>query len=56
MNIQRLPGNMLYIEDAFPKHKEFLAAIEEQDSKGDLEEIIPKWKKWIDGSDRKSVV
>ena len=50
MNIQRLPGNMLYIEDAFPKHKEFLAAIEEQDSKGDLEEIIPKWKKWIDGS------
>lgn len=49
MNIQRLPGNILYIEDAFPKHKEFIAAIEEQDSKGDLEGIIPQWGVWFDG-------
>ena len=52
MRTTKLSHNVLYIEDAFPDVAEFLSALEEQDSKGDLEGIIPQWSKWAEGGDR----
>ena len=52
MNAIRLHDKVLYIEDAFPDVAEFLSALEEQDSRGDLEGIIPQWSKWAEDGDR----
>jgi Rps23 Pro-64 3,4-dihydroxylase Tpa1-like proline 4-hydroxylase len=54
MNIKELPGNVLYIEDAFPLSKDFLKAIEDNDDNEQLYPVIPKWEEWIQVPSTKS--
>ena len=49
MNVQQLPGNVIYIEDAIPLHKEFLDALEANDSNESIHSVIPPWQDWMDG-------
>lgn len=49
MKINELSGGVIYIEDAFPLHKEFIKAIEENDENKNINSIIPPWDKWMDG-------
>jgi hypothetical protein len=49
LKINELPGNILYIENAFPLHKEFIDAIEKNNDNEELHSIIPAWTKWVDG-------
>lgn len=44
-----LPGNVIYIEDAIPLHKEFLHALEANDNNENIDSIIPSWEPWMDG-------
>lgn len=49
MKINELPGGVIYIEDAFPLHKEFIQSIEENNKNKDINKVIPPWEKWLDG-------
>ena len=49
LKITEFAGNILYIENAFPLHKEFLNAISDENIDEDILDIIPKWSKWVDG-------
>ena len=49
LKITDFGNNILYIENAFPKHKEFLEAISDDNLSGDIVSIIPKWSIWLDG-------
>jgi hypothetical protein len=44
MKVNELDGGIIYIEDAFPLHKEFIEAIEATSN-----DIIPDWSDWMDG-------
>jgi hypothetical protein len=44
MKVNDLGGGIIYIEDAFPLHKEFIEAIESTSNN-----IIPDWSDWMDG-------
>jgi len=45
MKINELGHGILYIEDAFPKAKEFINAIEDPSN---INKVIPDWEKWLD--------
>lgn len=47
--VNRLPGNVLYMENAFPKSKDFLLKLEELEGNDAVHSIIPKWSFWEDG-------
>ena len=49
MKVNELAGGIIYIEDAFPLHKEFIEAIEHNDSNEAINSIIPPWSDWMDG-------
>lgn len=49
MKITELDGGVIYIEDAFPLHKEFLEAINKEDVHINTNNIIPEWSEWGDG-------
>jgi hypothetical protein len=49
MKINQLPGNVIYIEDAVPLHKEFLEALEANNTNDLIKDIIPPWEDWMDG-------
>lgn len=49
MKINELDGGIIYIEDAFPLHKEFIDAIELNDKNEEITSIIPSWEDWMDG-------
>jgi hypothetical protein len=49
MKVNQLPGNVIYIEDAFPLHKEFLEALEANNNNDAIKDIIPPWEDWMDG-------
>lgn len=45
MKIHELGHGILYIEDAFPKAKEFITAIE---APSNVNKVIRDWEKWVD--------
>lgn len=47
MKVNELDGGIIYIEDAFPLHKEFIQAIEKDNE--EINSIIPSWSDWMDG-------
>lgn len=47
--INKLPGNIIYIENMFPKANEFIKQIESLDDNLLINNVIPSWSKWIDG-------
>lgn len=47
--VHDMPGGVIYIENAFPRAKEFLDAIEKLDDDKDIHQVVPKWSKWVDG-------
>jgi len=49
MKVTELDGGVIYIEDAVPLHKEFMAAIEQEDIHIKTNNIIPQWSDWEDG-------
>lgn len=49
MKINELDGGVIYIEGAFPLHKEFIEAIEKNNENKDINNVIPPWEKWLDG-------
>jgi hypothetical protein len=49
VKINELEGGIIYIENAFPLHKEFIEAIEFNDENEVINDIIPKWSEWMDG-------
>jgi hypothetical protein len=54
MKIHELGHGILYIEDAFPKAKEFVDAMEDPSN---VNRVIPDWEKWVDkGYDGKKYV
>lgn len=49
MKINEFPGGILYIEDVFTKHKEFIDLIEKENDNPEIHSVIPKWSIWRDG-------
>ena len=49
MRITQLDGGIIYIEDAFPMHKEFLQALEDNEKNTKINSVIPEWSEWLDG-------
>lgn len=49
IKIHDMPGGVIYIENAFPRAKEFLDAIENLDDDKDIHQVVPKWSNWLDG-------
>jgi len=49
MIIHDMPGGVIYIENAFPKAKEFLDFIESNNENDSITKVIPPWSTWIDG-------
>jgi hypothetical protein len=49
MKITELPGNIIYIEDAFTQAKEFINNIEIFNDNPDTYSVIPAWSDWVDG-------
>jgi hypothetical protein len=49
MKITKFPGNILYIEDAFPQAQEFIDNIEKFNEDPITHSVIPPWQDWIDG-------
>ena len=56
IKITDVPGGVIYIENAIPQHKEFLAALEENDDNPSVHSVIPKWQKWVDGTPVRKVL
>lgn len=54
MNIKELSGNIFYIEDAFPMHREFIEAIELNNNNKMINSVIPPWSEWIEGHTRRN--
>ena len=50
MKINELGNGIIYIEDAFPKHKEFIEAIEDTNN---ISSTIPDWSDWLNSQDAK---
>jgi predicted 2-oxoglutarate/Fe(II)-dependent dioxygenase YbiX len=50
MKIKELSHGIIYIEDAFPKHKEFIEAIENPDN---ISSTIPEWSDWVNSQNSK---
>lgn len=50
MKVHELDGGVIYIEDAFPLHKEFIEAIEANDKNRVINKVIPQWINWMDGA------
>lgn len=55
IKVIKFPGNILYIENIFLLHKEFLEAIENFDADESIHGIIPQWSKWADDTNREWV-
>lgn len=55
VTIHDLPNGIIYIENAFPESKEFLAALDENDDNSEIHSVIPKWQEWVDGGPVKQV-
>ena len=49
MKVIELSGNVIYIEDAFPLHKEFIEAIEINNENKLINDVVPPWSEWLDG-------
>jgi len=49
LKIHRLRGGVLYIENAFPQHKEFIEKIETLDNDAVAQSVISPWTSWVDG-------
>lgn len=47
--IHDMPGGVIYIEDAFPKAKEFLEFVESNDQNSEILKVFPSWSTWVDG-------
>jgi hypothetical protein len=47
--IQEMPGGVIYIENAFPKAKEFLDFVESNDQNTEILKVFPSWSAWVDG-------
>lgn len=50
-----MPNGSIYIENAFPLHREFLEALEELEKDESTRGIIPEWQRWVDGSPVKKI-
>ena len=50
MIIHELPGNILYIENVFPKAQDFIDSIEAIDSNPESHSVIPAWQDWYDST------
>jgi hypothetical protein len=48
MKITNYPGNVIYIEDAFPESLDFIKNIEEFDKNPLTHSVIPKWLPWYE--------
>lgn len=48
MKVIDIAENIIYIEDAFPHWKEFIDAIEANDTNPDINPVIPQWSDWYD--------
>lgn len=48
MKITELPGNIFYIEDAFPQAQEFIDNVERYDKDSTTHQVIPEWVDWMD--------
>lgn len=55
LKITDLPGGIVYIENAFPLHKEFLEDLESNEGNAEIQNIIPPWTPWIDGGPVKTI-
>lgn len=55
LKIQELPGNVIYIENAFPEWEKFLEKLHETDTDPLINKIISPWGPWIDGNPVKVV-
>lgn len=49
LKIHELPGNVIYIENAFPESKDFVDMLEKVDGDPVFQKIISPWGPWIDG-------
>lgn len=49
MKITEFPGNIIYIEDAFPDAQQFIDDIEKYETDERTHSVIPKWQDWRDG-------
>jgi hypothetical protein len=47
--IHDMPGGVIYIENAFPKAKEFLDFVELNNENPEILKVFPSWSTWIDG-------
>jgi hypothetical protein len=47
--IHDMPGGVIYIENAFPKSKEFLDFVESNDQNPEILKVFPSWSTWING-------
>ena len=47
--IHEMPVLVIYIENAFPKAKEFLDFVEANDKNEDILKVFPSWTTWVDG-------
>lgn len=48
MRVTEFPGNIIYIEEAFPNSLEFIENIEKFESNPATHEVIPPWEDWYD--------
>lgn len=48
-NVQYLPGDVIYVQDAFPNSLDFISLIEKMDGDPIIEDVIPSWSRWEDG-------
>lgn len=49
LKIHELDGNVLYIENAFPRHEKFMELLEATNEDSLVSQIISKWLPWVDG-------
>lgn len=55
LKIQELPGNVIYIENAFPEWKKFIEKLHETDKDPLVNKIISPWAPWVDGVPIKTI-
>lgn len=48
MRVKDLPGNIIYIEDAFPHAQQFIDEIESHETDERTHSVIPQWQDWRD--------
>lgn len=49
LKIHDLPGEVTYIENAFPNHREFLEKLEKTNDDNLIKNVISEWGPWVDG-------